>query len=177
MKRSLGSHLVEDVSSYFEEFAEAFVGRVKGNHDIAFELFLNREALDYSLDSLKLVDKYLDEVHACVKPKPHTGIRALFQRKIVERTPELDKTILWAGAYVGEVLRRLDPSWSWLDYDDYAILNSPPISELLEPKHLGVAAALVRTNGDLNLPINKVLRYVHEGSEHNTHLFVRTFLS
>jgi hypothetical protein len=154
------------------EYAEAFIGRVRAERDIALEIMLNRAALDYSLASLTFVDAYLNDVYESVRPP--SGLRGLFARKKVERTAEMDHTILWGGAYVGEVLRRVQPAWSWLDYDDY-LAREPRAPHLLGPRDLGTTALLVQADGAMTLPINKILRYVHEGDEHSTRHYVNAF--
>jgi hypothetical protein len=158
-----------DINAICREFAEAFVGRVRAERDIALEIMLNRAALDYSLASLAVVDAYLDDVHESVRPP--SGLRGLFARKKVERTAEMNHTILWGGAYVGEVLRRAQPAWSWLDYDDY-LAREPRAQQLLGPRDVGTTALLVKADGAMSLPIGKVLRYVHEGDEHSTRHYV-----
>lgn len=162
-----------DISSILQEFAEAFAGRVRAERDVALEVMLNRSALDYSLASLEVVDRYLDDVHDSVRPP--TGWRGVFSSKSIESTPELDHTILWGGAYVGEVLRRLQPAWSWMDYDDL-VARDASSAKLLGPRGIGTTSLLVKADGAMTMPVNKVLRYVQEGSEHSTRHYAAAFV-
>ena len=162
-----------DISPIMQQFAEAFAGRVRAERDVALEVMLNRFALDYSLASLDVVDQYLDDVHESVRPP--TGWRGVFASKSIERTPELDHTILWGGAYVGEVLRRLQSAWSWIDYDDL-VARDPSAAKLLGPRGIGTTTVLVKADGAMTMPVNKVLRYVHEGSEHSTRHYTAAFV-
>ena len=164
---------MREIGATLQQLAEAFVGRVRGEREIALEILLNRSALDYSLASLEVVDRYLDDVHESVRPA--RGWRGWFASKDIERSPELDKTIVRGGAYVGEVLRRAQPAWSWMDYDDF-VLQDENAAKILGPRGIGTTALLVKANGSLTLPVNKVLRYLLEGSEHSTRHYVGSFM-
>ncbi len=123
--------MMQDITAIFEEFAETSVGRVRGEEDIALEIMLKRAGLDYSPGSPDLVDEYLSDVYDSMRPP--TGWRRVFASKKIERTPELNHTILWGGAYVGEVLQRAEPAWSWIDYDDF-LIKDPRAMKLLGPR-------------------------------------------
>src|SRR5215468_1275633 len=87
----LVSRRMRTVDHVFEELALAFRGRVRGDGDIAYPRELERSNLDYSLRSLRGVDAYLDYVHR-------------HSHRITE--DEWRSTVLWGGAYLGEVIRR-----------------------------------------------------------------------
>src|SRR5262245_2566246 len=57
------------------------------------------QRMDYALDSLKHLDEYLAVLHR--EPPP--------EREYIQ-------VVLRAGAYLGEVVRRLRPEWHWVLY-------------------------------------------------------------
>ncbi len=102
------------VDDIFEEFACAFIGRVKGAGEIAEKRKLNRKRLDFSVDSLHVVDDYLLVLH-----ERHD------QGKLDAKGDQL--AVLRGGAYLGEVIRRnSDEQWHWVDYDEYMPSHPAP---------------------------------------------------
>ena len=80
-----------DLNEIFNEFARALVGTITSDRAIAFPAQLPREGLDGSVESLKIVDLYLQFVHT--------------HRKEISPA-EWHTTVLWCGAYIGEVIRQ-----------------------------------------------------------------------
>jgi hypothetical protein len=148
---------METVNDIFEEFAECFVGTVDGDGEIVHPEHLDRGKLDYSLASLKIVDKYLAYLHT---------------NRTEEMGREWVKAVLWGGAYVGEVIRRNTPQkYDWVDFDVF-IREYPGTTQLLgEEKQLGFCALLSSGGGDFIMPINKMLRFIHDGPEDSVYFF------
>jgi hypothetical protein len=73
-------------------------------------------------------------------------------------------TVLWGGAYVGEVVRRCAPRrYDWFDFNDF-IVEYPDTARIIGPKkELAISALLSPGGGAFTLPINKMLRFIHEG--------------
>jgi hypothetical protein len=65
------------------------------------------------------------------------------------------KAVLWGGAYVGEVIR---------EYPDTTRL-------LGEEKQLGFCAHLTPGAGGFTLPVNKMLRFIHDGPEDSVYFY------
>ena len=118
--------------------------------------FLKNKELDFSYDSLKIVDQYLLEV----------------------RKTELDKLsneqftriVVRAGAYVGETIRRNDKSkqWNWVDFENAQKINSKFFND--SEKSLSYAAVL--TDGQqFTFPLNKVIKFLNNGEEDSLYLY------
>ena len=150
------------LDNIFHEFANAFRGRVvnKGR-DVAFARSLRRNALDETLESLHDVDKYLIELHARQSEIP---------------SAEWETTVLWGGAYVGEVIRLSAPpnTFRWIDYDEYVPLHEH-LRPLLGPRSTPTCAFLMTQRGMI-MPLNKVARFISQGIEHSVHFFASTEL-
>ncbi|GGM45153.1 hypothetical protein ACFFX1_43110 [Dactylosporangium sucinum] len=143
---------METVNGYFEEFASVFAGEEADpdGEEIAHPERLAREALDFTLDSLKRVDDYL--AHLYEHRPEHLG-------------PPYVLTALWGGAYVGEVIRRSAPRrYHWIDYDVF-VDRYPTSAELLGEPDLGVTAVLSPGGGGFTLPINKIIKFLRNGPE------------
>ncbi|MFN3168893.1 MAG: hypothetical protein ACE37H_17735 [Phycisphaeraceae bacterium] len=149
---------MEDVNEIFESFAECFVGNLSNDEEIAHSAILKRDALDYSVESLKAVDAYLDYLH---------------EHRPDELGPEWISSVLWGGAYVGEVIRRnAKHAYDWIDFDEF-IHEHPSTTQILgDEKQLGFCALLTSGDTDFTLPINKILKYIFEGSADSVHFFV-----
>ncbi|OTG79777.1 hypothetical protein B9T31_16765 [Acinetobacter sp. ANC 4558] len=111
---------------------------------------LNIQKLDFSMESLKQVDIYLEKV----RNKNFRDLPNNQQWEIILRT----------GAYVGETIKKNDQKsqWIWVDYEtaknkDPELFNMMPDSSLY---------AAVLTNGENYIfPLDKVAKYLENGSE------------
>ena len=143
---------MDDVNEYFHSFAAAFAGRLDhpDGNEIAFPDVLDRGALDLSLESLQRVDDYLLYLH--------------------EHRPErLDQpwvcSVLWCGAYVGEVIRGAAPRrYDWVDYEPF-VAAYPDTVNIVGARDLSVTAFLTPGGGGFTLPINKVRKFLGNGPE------------
>ena len=139
---------INQINETFNDLAYMF------NHeqtDPIYKLdFLKNKELDFSYDSLKIVDQYLLEV----------------------RKTELDKLsneqftriVVRAGAYVGETIRRNDKSkqWNWVDFENAQKINPQFFND--SDKSLSYAAVL--TDGQqFTFPLNKVMKFLNNGEE------------
>jgi hypothetical protein len=142
---------VKNVNHIFEQFAAYFAGELEREGEIVHAERLKRDKLDYSVASLKVVDKYLQYLH---------------EHRPDEMGREWVKAVLWGGAYVGEVIRRHAPRrYDWVDFDDF-IREYPDTTRLLgDEKELGVCALLTAGGGGFTLPVNKMLRFIGDGPE------------
>jgi hypothetical protein len=145
---------MEYVNDIFVEFSGSFAGQVPVRDEIVLSERLKRNQLDYSLESLKLVDEYL---------------LCLYENRPNELGDAWGRTILWAGAYVGEVIRRNAPrQYDWTDFDEF-VKQYPNTKQILgDKRELGATAILAFANGGFTLPINKALKFVYSGPEEST---------
>ena len=144
---------MQDVNPLFEEFAAIFCGELQEDSDVVHRDRLDRTRLDYSVDSLKTVDEYLILLHS------NHPIQFGQDQKWI-------KTIMWGGAYVGEVIRHnAIRKYSWVDFHDF-VVEYPQTTHILgEQRQLGYTALLTPGGGAFSLPINKVLRFIYDGPE------------
>jgi hypothetical protein len=115
---------------------------------------LARSKLDFTFESLKHVDDYLDAIRG---------------RNLDER--EYLLIALRAGAYVGEVIRRNSTSRSfhWVDYDT-AVRHSDFAKSLGGPSP-ALAAILWEDPQSMSFPMGKVVKFLDNGPEDSTYLF------
>jgi hypothetical protein len=145
------------VNDVFEEFADCFVGDLERGEDIAHPAKLNRDSLDFSVESLKNVDKYLDY---------------LFKNRPQRMGKEWVNTILWGGAYVGEVIRRNAPrQYDWVDFDDWIREYPEQVQLLGDRKDLQVCAFITPGQGAFTLPLNKVHKFIANGPEDSVRFY------
>ena len=145
-----------EIDDIFNEFARAFVGTISSDREIAFPRKLPRERLDGSLSSLHLVDKYLNYVHRN-------------RKKVTE--DEWYATVLWCGAYVGEVIRHArEGEFRWIDYNDY-IKDHPDLTSLIPQRTVATCGLLLNSRGGMSMPLNKVARFIEDGPENSVQFF------
>ena len=115
---------------------------------------LDRSRLDYTLESLKHVDEYLD---------------AIRRRTLDDR--EFFVTVLRSGAYVGEVIRRTSTTrqFHWVDYDT-AVRYSDVAASFGGPSS-ALAAILWEHSESMSFPLGKVAKFLDTGPEESTYLF------
>lgn len=117
--------------------------------------------LDFSVESLGLVDDYLD-----VMRKRQLDDDSVF------------KLVLRCGAYVGEVILRnataRGQECHWLDYQEALKVNKD-IEEFGES--LGTAAILWDGNAGLSFPLEKVAKFLENGREDSVQFFAKAMLA
>src|SRR5262249_54401325 len=120
---------------------------------------LDPKKLDYSVDSLKHVDAYLETIR---------------KDKNVEK--EWNRVVLRAGAYVGEVVRRNDKKtkWQWVDYETAKSINPKFFASF--DKLGGVAAILHDGKEGFAFPLAKVEKYLNNGSGDSVFFFAQVVI-
>lgn len=148
--------MAHDVVSLVLDFVDAFLGKADfAAGGLAFESQIPRQQLDFSLESLHALDTYLDLLHLNAKSL---------------KGQQYNNTVLAAGCYLGEVIRRHAPvCYDWVNYEDY--FPSHPTVATMAPYGVGTSAVLVAENRAMTMPINKVCRYIDEGNSNNTHFY------
>ncbi len=139
-----------------EQLAELLV-----QDQIVCEMYLYKEldskSLNYSVESLHIVDTYLSAVH-----------------KIPPEEDDLVRVILRVGAYVGEVIRRnASIDLNWLDFDEATQVSSL-VSQL--GKQASTLAVLWAEPNSITFPLGKVQKFIEAGAEEGTHFFAKTIL-
>ena len=145
------------VNKTFEDFADCFVGALIRNDDIAFPEELNRDQLTFSVKSLKHVDDYLTY---------------LFENRPERMGRDWVNTILWGGAYVGEIIRRNSVRpYNWVDFDDWIREYPEQVKILGDRRDLQVCAFLTPGKGAFTLPLNKVHKFIENGQEDSVQFY------
>lgn len=141
----------------FAQFAEAFLGNMEGDGDVPFRNKLNVSKLDYSLESLKEVDRYL---------------AILYKIGIGNSCKEYQNVVVWAGAYLGEVIRgNAAEEYHWVHYEEYMKNKDVRLGNLI-PLLLTTHAFLMATHFEyITMPMNKIARWLDEGASNNVHFY------
>jgi hypothetical protein len=124
---------------------------------------LDQRRLDFSVESLKHVNDYLEAI------RKHKDV----EKQGVTRAV----VVLRAGAYVGEVIRKNDSKVQrrWIDYED-AKKVEPKLIESLG-KTIATAAMLYDGNKGFVFPLAKVEKYLIHGAEDDVQFFARAIIS
>ena len=118
---------------------------------------LNPAALDFSLESLKHIDNYLEKLHAD-PPQGH----------------DLLRVVLRTGAYVGEVMKKQRPGkYHWIAYEE-AAKRSDVVKNL--ELSLATIAILWYDKNSGCFPLGKVCNYIQNGSEDSVYFFAYALL-
>jgi len=130
------------------------------SEDILLPERLDRSQLDFSLESLRVVDRYLNEVHD--DDQGTVGASLL--------------TTIWAAAmYTGEVIRRAAPArgFDWVTIGDELTAEAgggTTTSQL----DIGAVRALRARDGEMYMPSRAVLRVILRGQKaRSVHSFAR----
>ncbi|ENU29443.1 hypothetical protein F991_02674 [Acinetobacter sp. CIP-A165] len=157
------SHSMElDLDNQNEALSDLAVMFYSEKNDPVYQFeTLNPEKLDYSIESLKLIDTYL------------SGFRKTNLDQISH--DQRFKTILRTGAYVGEVIRKNDKNrqWYWVDYETAKEINP----DFFKDKDHSIGLAAVLTDGESFIfPLNKVVKFLQNGEEDSVHFFATVTL-
>lgn len=109
--------------------------------------FFEHRDMDYSLESLNILDQYLE-----------------LQRFDLPEDEELIKITLRSGSYIGEVIRRnAEEKYNWLEYNEAAKINEQ--IESVMGFSLATASVLWAEPDSFVFPFAKVLKRLENGSE------------
>ena len=145
----------QELDAQIAEAAAFFAGAIQGDEDVLLVDELDREKLDYSLQSLDVVSTWL----------------AALRARGTQTDDSSAASIVWAGAYVGEVIKRCAPeSYRWSGYEQYMSTQEPGLRKMI-PYTFGTQFVLVSNDGAMTLPINKVVRFLEEGPENDLRFY------
>ena len=114
--------------------------------------------LDFSLESLRHVDAYLEVLHAA-PPQGH----------------DLSRVALRCGAYVGEVMRKQSPgTFHWVTHDE-----ASKHSELVKgfERSIATAGILWKDSQSMSFPLGKICKFIENGSENSVYVFAKALLA
>lgn len=120
---------------------------------------LDPRKLDYSVESLKHVDEYLEKI-----------------RRDKEVQKNWNRVVLRAGAYVGEVIRRNDKNgkWRWIDFETARSMD--PRFFGTYNKSIALAAILHDEKAGFSFPLAKVEKVLDNGSADSVYFFAQVAL-
>ena len=148
----------DSIDAFMEILQQLLVGGGNREQEIVLPERLDRARLDFSHESLRHVDEYLNAVHD--SGDTSVGLSLL--------------TTIWATAlYVGEIIRRSAPNrhYEWVTFTDNQLSNGGTTSEQFD---VGAVRALRALDGELCLPSRAVLRVILRGRKaRSVHSFVR----
>jgi len=146
-----------ELDQQMSEVAAYFAGKLRGGHEVLFAEHLDRSKLDMSLASLHAVDEWLN---------------VLLREKVDPNSEDSAETLVWAGAYVGEVIRACSArNYTWKRYEDYMSGQAESLRKLI-PYTFGSQFVLASSSTKaMTLPLNKVVRYLAEGSENEIYFY------
>jgi hypothetical protein len=134
----------------------AMLGGDLGNSMYKHEL-LDREKLDFSVESLSHIDDYLDALHA----DPPASV------------DDVLPVVLRCGAYVGEVIRRNSHDLHWVAFKEAAKYSA--FVKGLEHS-AATAGILWRDAENMCFPLAKICKFIENGREESVHSFARVLL-
>lgn len=137
--------LIKDENDEVESIALLLVD---DNNNNVLKQYLEVEKIDYSVNSLKIVDNYLDKV----------------RKKLSEE--EIKKVILRCGTYLGRVIRKVNPNrFIWISYDTAVKISG---KGLPIPDDLTTAFILYdKANERFWFPLSKVYKFLYHGRADN----------
>lgn len=149
---------LDATTQFVESMQRLLVAGASADEDIVSPERLDRSRLDFSLDSLHVLDQYLNEVHE----NEHTAVGLSLL------------TTIWAAAlYTGEIIRRAAPtrSFEWVTISDELATGGGTTTNQLD---IGAVRALRARDGEMCMPSRAVLRVILRGRKARTvHSFAR----
>ncbi|MFT3986652.1 hypothetical protein [Aestuariivirga sp.] len=131
-----------------------------------------RRGIDWSMDSLKLIDSYLEELHNGFARSG--GIFGRLFRKPPLNGPQVEMVVHLTGAYVGEVIRKhCMAGYNWYPFEDWISKNPSHVEYLGTTAELGTVFVLGNADGDMCLPFAKVVKFLHNGREDSVYFFAQ----
>ncbi|MEM9055747.1 MAG: hypothetical protein AAGB16_10520, partial [Pseudomonadota bacterium] len=125
---------------------------------------LDRADLNFSLESLQVIDRWLADIHTINKLQAGTGNAG----ELLMQDGRGDNSVTFAGLYLGQVIRaNSELDWKWERFDTFLQAN-PTFAE-----HYGTdpgldTFVLVGPQG-VATPINTALKRVIHGKEESVH--------
>ena len=118
---------------------------------------LDPSKLDFSIESLRHIDAYLEALH-----KDHP----LGQ--------DLMRVVLRCGAYVGEVMRKQLPNtFHWITQDE-AAKHSKLVAGF--ERSISTAGILWKNSESMSFPLGKVSKFIENGNEDSVFFFAKVLL-
>ena len=132
---------------------------------------LDRSQLDYSMESLKLVDRWLADIHTINKLQADAGKAG----EILVFDGRGDNSVIFAGLYLGQVIRAHSAlDWHWQRFDTFLAAN--PVFAEHYGREPGLDSFVLVGPQGATTPINTALKRVLYGKEESVHFIAQLLL-
>ena len=133
---------------------------------------LDRSQLDYSMESLKLVDRWLADIHTINKLQADAGKAG----EILVFDGRGDNSVIFAGLYLGQVIRAHSTlDWHWQRFDTFLAAN--PVFAEHYGRDPGLDSFVLVGPQGATTPINTALKRVLYGKEESVHFIAQLLLT
>ncbi len=158
---------VEDINDALARFMS-----VEGDHLILLPNRLDKSGLDYSMESLHLIDRWLADVHTINRLQGETG-RAGETLMFDGRG---DNSVVFAGLYMGQVIRaHSELPWAWERFDTFLTAN--PVFAEHYGRDPGLDTFVLVGPQGAATPINTALKRVLYGKEESVFFIAQLLMS
>ncbi|MCA8901327.1 MAG: hypothetical protein KDA53_08750 [Hyphomonas sp.] len=155
-----------DIDAALDAFLSA-----EGDQLILLPNRLDKSKLDFSMDSLHEIDRWLQAIHTVNRLDAGDGKAG----EILTIDGRGDNSIMFAGLYLGEVVRlNAHQDWMWQPFDAF-VANNPGHAQALRGEAGFDTYVLVSPQG-VATPMNSALKRILNGQIDSLH-YVATFLS
>lgn len=158
---------VADISGALETFLSS-----DGEDLILLPNRLDRGKLNYSVESLKEIDQWLAKIHTINRLQAGEGKAG----ELLMLDGRGDNSIVFAGLYLGEVIRaNSDLDWKWERFDLF--LNANPYFAEHYGDEAGLDSFMLIGPQGAATPINTALKRVIHGKEESVHYIGQLLLN
>ena len=154
---------VENIADALETFMSADADRL-----ILLPNRLDRSKLDYSMDSLLIIDRWLADIHTINRLQSDVG--GVGETLVLDGRG--DNSVMFAGLYLGQVIRaNSDLSWNWERFDTFLAAN--PVFAEHYGRDPGLDTFVLVGPQGAATPINTALKRVIYGKEESLHFIAQ----
>ena len=129
---------------------------------------LDRSKLDYSMDSLLVIDRWLADIHTINRLQSDVG--GVGETLVLDGRG--DNSVMFAGLYLGQVIRANSKlSWNWERFDTFLAAN--PVFAEHYGRDPGLDTFVLVGPQGTATPINTALKRVIYGKEESLHFIAQ----
>jgi hypothetical protein len=131
--------------------------------------------LDFSVESLRHVDNYLETIHS--RTESQLGFFAkIFAKKFSDN--DIWYIVSSTGFYTGEVIRKCGlPDYHWFRFKDWISAHHGHTEMLGSKPGMGTMFVLGNDKGDMCLPLSKSGKFLENGNEDSVYYFAQMILT
>jgi hypothetical protein len=157
---------VEDIADALDRFMNA-----EGDQLILLPNRLDKSELDYSMESLQVIDRWLADIHTINRLQ--SGIGSAGESLVLDGRG--DNSVVFAGLYMGQVVRaHSDLTWHWQSFEMF--LSTNPVFAEHYGRDAGLDAFVLVGPQGAATPINTALKRVVHGKEESVYFIAQLLL-